>query len=48
MTDSDKKDRSVLRTIKLDNGLTLEFFDQSNLYFGDYHRIKILLIGQFE
>ena len=46
MTDSDKKDRSVLRTIKLDNGLTLEFFDQSNRYFGDYHRIKILLIGR--
>jgi len=29
------------RTIELDNGLCLELRDQSNRYFGDYHRIKI-------
>ena len=36
----------MLRSIKLDNGLVLEFHDHSNRYFGDYHRIKIFLIGR--
>lgn len=27
----------------LNNGLQLEFFDQSNRYFGDYHRVKIVV-----
>lgn len=27
----------------LSNGLQLEFFDQSNRYFGDYHRVKIVV-----
>lgn len=30
-------------TQTLDNGLQLQFFDQSNRYFGDYHRVKILV-----
>lgn len=30
-------------TKTLDNGLQLEFLDQSNRYFGDYHRVKILV-----
>jgi len=29
------------RTIPLDNGLIIELYDQSNRYFGDYHRIKV-------
>ncbi|PLY12320.1 MAG: hypothetical protein C0624_01065 [Desulfuromonas sp.] len=29
------------RTIELSNGLQLELRDQSNRYFGDYHRIRI-------
>lgn len=29
------------RIIELDNGLRLELHDQSNRYFGDYHRLKI-------
>lgn len=31
------------RRIPLPNGLELELFDQSNRYFGDYHRVRILL-----
>ncbi len=26
-----------------DNGLQLAFFDESNRYFGDYHRIRVLV-----
>ena len=26
-----------------DNGIVLEFFDQSNRYFGDYHRLRVLV-----
>lgn len=25
----------------LDNGVTVEFFDRSHRYFGDYHRIRV-------
>lgn len=31
----------LLRTEHLDNGLVVEFFDRSNRYFGDYHRICV-------
>jgi len=31
------------KTHTLDNGLQLEFFEQSNRYFGDYHRVKIVV-----
>lgn len=30
-----------IRTLMLDSGLCLEFFDRSNRYFGDYHRVRI-------
>lgn len=30
-----------LQSLTLDNGLRLEFFDCSNRYFGDYHRVCI-------
>jgi len=30
-------------TVTLDNGLVLEMVDQGNRYFGDYHRIKIVV-----
>lgn len=29
------------RTECLDNGVTVAFVDQSNRYFGDYHRIRV-------
>ncbi|NJC86936.1 MAG: hypothetical protein FIB02_00130 [Desulfuromonas sp.] len=29
------------RTERLDNGVVLEFFDRSNRYFGDYHRVCV-------
>jgi hypothetical protein len=29
------------RTERLANGITLRFFDRSNRYFGDYHRVYI-------
>ncbi|MEA3362501.1 MAG: hypothetical protein U9Q61_04445 [Thermodesulfobacteriota bacterium] len=30
---------AVIRT--LDNGVVVEFFDQSNRYYGDFYRVKI-------
>lgn len=33
--------KTLLHTQKLTNGITVEFFDRSNRYFGDYHRICI-------
>lgn len=32
---------NILRSVRLDNGLTIEFFDRSNRYFGDYHRLCV-------
>ena len=29
------------RTEQLANGITVEFFDRSNRYFGDYHRVCV-------
>ena len=37
-------DESIREEI-LANGVTLQFFDQSNRYFGDYHRVKIVVSG---
>jgi len=33
---------STIRQEKLDNGLQIVFVDESNRYFGDYHRICII------
>lgn len=33
----------LLREEVLENGLRLEFWDQSNRYFGDYHRVRVLV-----
>lgn len=33
----------LLMSKTLENGLQLQFLDQSNRYFGDYHRVKILV-----
>ena len=38
-------DSSLIRTLVLDNGLTLNFYDQSNRYFGDFHRVLIRVEG---
>jgi hypothetical protein len=32
---------TLLRSMQLDNGLHIAFFDRSNRYFGDYHRVCI-------
>lgn len=32
------------KIFKLNNNVVFEFFDQSNRYFGDYHRVKIKAI----
>ena len=31
----------ALRHEQLENGLALDFFDRSNRYFGDYHKVRI-------
>jgi hypothetical protein len=33
----------LLRSMRLDNGLSIEFYDRSNRYFGDYHRVCIVV-----
>jgi hypothetical protein len=32
---------TIKRTEKLSNGLTVEFHDRSNRYYGDFHRVRI-------
>ncbi|MHB8707473.1 MAG: hypothetical protein ACYC9I_01215 [Desulfuromonadales bacterium] len=32
---------TAFRTERLANGVTVAFVDQSNRYFGDYHRIRV-------
>ena len=34
-------DATTIRREEFDNGLVVEFVDQSNRYFGDYHRVRI-------
>jgi hypothetical protein len=34
----------TIREERLDNGLQILFVDQSNRYFGDYHRVCIQII----
>jgi len=31
--------KKLIRAERLDNGLVVEFYDRSNRYFGDYHRV---------
>lgn len=31
----------LFKTVRLENDLTVEFFDSSNRYFGDFHRVCI-------
>jgi len=40
-TENGKADMQIIKTERLANGLTLEFIDQSNRYYGDYHRVRI-------
>ncbi len=39
---------NLLRTERLDNGLVVEFYDASNRYFGDYHRVRVEVICRLE
>lgn len=34
----------LLHTLKLANGLTVSIYDQTNVYFGDYHHIRINVV----
>jgi hypothetical protein len=35
-----------IRTLRLKNGLLLRFYDESNRYFGDFHRVCIKLLAE--
>lgn len=37
-----------LRTVLLDNGLRLDFYDRTNRYFGDFHRVLLLVEGRID
>jgi len=39
---------SELTEIALDNGLVLQVEDQTNRYFGDYHRVRLVVSCHFE
>lgn len=34
----------ILMSIELKNGINVDFIDQSNRYYGDFHRVKIDVI----
>jgi len=36
-----KTNDKPMRVLRLDNGLILEFYDRSNRYYGDYHRVHL-------
>jgi len=37
----------VLTSIELKNGIMIDFFDHSNRYYGDFHRVNIEAIASF-
>jgi len=37
----------ILTSIKLKNGIVVDFFDQTNRYYGDFHRVKIDIVASF-
>src|SRR6056297_988469 len=39
---------TIIASEKLDNGLVLNFHDQGNRYFGDYHQVKVLVSCRLE
>lgn len=41
-------DAGPVRAVSLDNGLTLYFYDRSNRYFGDFHRVLVVVEGRFD
>lgn len=36
----------LFKSVELSNGLLVKFYDQSNRYFGDFHRVHILVVAQ--
>lgn len=41
-------DVTPLRTVLFDNGLRLDFYDHTNRYFGDFHRVLLLVEGRID
>jgi hypothetical protein len=37
----------LLHTLKLSNGLTVSIYDQTKVYFGDYHHVRIIIVCSF-
>ena len=37
----------LLHTLKLHNGLVVTIYDQSKVYFGDYHHVRVSIICSF-
>lgn len=42
------RSEKLLKTLKLANGLTVNMYDQTKVYFGDYYRVKVTVICAFE
>lgn len=36
-----------MTSIKLKNGIVVDFVDRSNRYYGDFHRVKIDVVAKF-
>ena len=39
---------TLTRAVSLVNGLTLNFYDRTNRYFGDFHRVLVVVEGSFD
>lgn len=37
----------LLHTLKLSNGLTVSIYDQTKVYFGDYHHVRVNIVCSF-
>jgi len=36
----------LITTVELKNGIVVEFYDRSNRYYGDFHRVKIDVVAK--
>ncbi len=37
----------LVTSVKLKNGVVVDFIDRSNRYYGDFHRVKIDVVAKF-
>lgn len=40
--------RKLLQKLTLSNGLTVSIYDQTKVYFGDYHHVRVNIVCSFD